>query len=293
MGGPVYRRGFADRLAEARPILLDGATGTELERLGARCELPLWSARAVLESPDLVARVHRDYAEAGAEVVTAATFRTQRRTLARAGLGDRAAELTERAIALARAAIGGRGWVAGSIATLEDCWRPDLVPDESALDLEHREHAERLAAAGADLLLVETMNTVREAMAAARAARNVGLPFCVSFACDDRARLLSGESLRDAIDAVLPLAPSLLGVNCLPPAHVLAALDALRASARPFAVYANLGAPNPDGARSHDATPAEFAAHARSWIDAGARMVGGCCGTTPAHVRAIAALRAR
>jgi homocysteine S-methyltransferase len=289
MGASVYRRSFADRLAEARPILLDGATGTELERRGARCELPLWSAHALVDAPALVARIHRDYVEAGAEVITADTFRTQARTLARAGLGAHAAELTARAVELAREAIGAAGWVAGSMPTLEDCWRPDLTPDDAALATEHAAHAAHLAAAGADLLLVETQNTIREAVAAAGAAQATGLPLWLSFACDDRGRLLSGEPLDRALAATERFEPALIGVNCLPPAHVTAALAPLRATGRPFAIYANLGAPLDGGGRAHEATPDAFAAHAGAWIDAGARAVGGCCGTTPAHVRAITA----
>jgi len=289
MGASVYRRGFADRLAAERPILLDGATGTELERRGGPCALPLWSAHALLDAPALVARIHRDYVEAGAEVLTADTFRTQARTLARAGLAARAAELTARAVALARDAFGAAptGWVAGSMPTLEDCWRPDLAPDDASLDREHAAHAENLAAAGVDLVLVETMNTRREAIAATRAARATGLPVWVSFACDDRARLLSGEPLAEALADVARFEPALVGVNCLPPPHVAPALAVLRALGRPFAVHANLGAPDPTGGRTHDTTPEQYAAHARRWIDAGARAVGGCCGTTPAHVRAI------
>jgi S-methylmethionine-dependent homocysteine/selenocysteine methylase len=288
MGASLYRRSFADRLAAERPILLDGAMGTELERRGARCTLPLWSAHALIEAPDLVARIHRDYLEAGAEVLTADTFRTQARTLAHAGLGARAAELTARAVSLARDALGPKaGWIAGSMPTLEDCWRPDLTPDDASLDREHAAHAANLATAGVDLVLVETMNTRREAIAATHAARATGLPVWVSFACDDRARLLSGESLADTLRDVARFEPALVGVNCLPPPHVAPALDVLRALGRPFAVYANLGAPDDAAGRTHDATPAEFAAHAQRWIDAGARAVGGCCGTTPAHVRAI------
>jgi len=291
MGAPVYPRRFLDRLASGPPLLLDGATGTELERRGARCEGPLWSARALLDDPAMILRIHRDYVAAGAEILTANTFRTQARTLARADLGARAAELTQIAIELARRAIGDTGFVAGSMATLEDCWRPELAPDDVALAREHAEHAANLA--GADLLLIETMNSIREARAAVRAAKATGLPVWVSFSCDDAARLLSGEPLADALAAVGALAPDLVGVNCLPAPHVIPALAPLAASGRPFAVYANLGAPLGDAstattARTQDATPAEFAAHARHWLARGARVVGGCCGTRPEHISAIA-----
>jgi S-methylmethionine-dependent homocysteine/selenocysteine methylase len=289
MGASVYRRGFRDRLSAGSPLVLDGATGTELERRGAPCSLPLWSARALVEDPALVERIHRAYVEAGAEIVTANTFRTQRRTLARGGLGERAAELTALAVALARRALGDTGFVAGSMPTLEDCWRPDLVPDDDVLAREHAEHAAHLADAGADLLLVETLNTIREARAAVFAARATGLPVWVSFSCDARAQLLSGEPLAAALEAVAPLAPDLVGVNCLPPAHVATALPVLAASQRCFGVYANLGPPVGDAgdARKHDEPPEAFAAHALDWIAAGARVVGGCCGTRPAHIAAI------
>lgn len=238
----------------------------------------------------MILRIHRDYVAAGAEILTANTFRTQARTLARGGFGERAAELTQIAIALARRAIGHTGFVAGSMPTLEDCWRPELAPDDTALAREHAEHAANLARAGADLLLIETMNSVREARAAVWAAKATGLPVWVSFACDDTTRLLSGEPLEDALAAVVALAPDLVGVNCLPAPHVIPTLSRLAAAGPPFAVYANLGAPLGDAStsRAHDATPAEFAAHARGWLARGARIVGGCCGTRPEHIAAIA-----
>jgi S-methylmethionine-dependent homocysteine/selenocysteine methylase len=290
MGASVYPRRFRDRLASAAPLVLDGATGTELERRGIACDAPLWSAHALLGDTSALEAVHRDYRLAGAEILTANTFRTQRRCLAHAGLGEEAGTLTRRAVEIARAAADRDVFVAGSIATLEDCWRPDLVPGDEALAREHAEHATHLAAAGVDLLLIETMNTIREACAALRAAKATGLPVGVSFACDAAAKLLSGEPLAEALAAVGALDADLVGVNCLPPSHVGAAIGALQASQRPFAVYANLGAPRAGtgGARTHDETPAEFAAHAQNWVAQGARIIGGCCGTRPAHIHAIA-----
>src|SRR5262245_30418452 len=107
-------------------MLLDGGTGTELLRRGYRTTLPLWSAGALLDRPDLVAAIHADYAKAGAEIVTANTFRTNVRALRKAGLEARAPELNRLAVKLAR--DSGAPFVAGSIAPLEDCYRPDLVP---------------------------------------------------------------------------------------------------------------------------------------------------------------------
>lgn len=282
-----------ERLANGPPLLLDGALGTELERRGVPATLPLWSTHALLLDPALVARVHADYVAAGAEALTANTFRTQRRVLARAGIGERAAELTRLAVDLARSGTQGadrRILVLGSAPTLEDCYRPDLVPDAHALESEHAMHAENLAAAGVDAILIETMNTTREAAAAARAARATGLPFLVSFACWEGAALLGGDPLTEALAAAADQGPLALLVNCLPVSNVDACLPALRAAGLPFGVYANLGAPGvtggPGGSEPYE--PDAFALHAESWVRAGARMVGGCCGTTPEHVRAIA-----
>lgn len=296
---------FAARLAEEAPLLLDGALGTELERHGVPCELPLWSAQALHQTPDLVLGIHQAYARAGAEVLTANTFRTQRRTLARAGLGERDDPLTTMAVALARSAArdrhaqvpeGPRVFVAGSVAPLEDCYRPDLVPSDAELEREHGRHCELLAAAAADLLLIETMNSLREATAATRAAIATGLPTLVSFVCDDRGRLLSGEPLAAAIEAcarAAERAPAAFLVNCLPPSALDSAVPSLRASGFPFGFYPNLGAPidtdEPQSPRHREAlAPEAFAGWLAGVAQAeGARVLGGCCGTSPAHIAAL------
>jgi S-methylmethionine-dependent homocysteine/selenocysteine methylase len=287
----------AAHAGRAPPLCLDGAMGTELERRGVATGLPLWSARALVERPDVVAEIHRDYVKAGADLLTANTFRTQRRTLSREGRGPLAAELTRRAVALAREAAHTAARpvaVLGSAAPLEDCYRPDLVPDAASLAREHAEHAEHLAEAGVDAILVETMNTAREAEAAARAARATGLPFVASFVCGEGARLLSGEPLRAGLEAVAAHGPRAVGVNCLPPSLVAACFAELARAGIPFCVYANLGRPDPvrGFAPSEDCSPAAFAELARGWAEAGAALVGGCCGTRPPHMAALAAVLA-
>ena len=289
-GRAAFRASLADRLRGARPLVLDGATGTELERRGVRADLPLWSSWGLLEAPEVVRAVHLDYLAAGVDAVTAATFRTHARSLAAAGLESRAAELCTLAVRLAREAgerAGRDALVLGSAAPLEDCYHPERVPDDAALAREHARHARHLVRAGADAILVETMNCVREGVAAARAAREAGAALLVSFVCDREARLLSGEPLAEALDAVAPLAPEAIGVNCLPPDAVDACLPVLERGKRRFLVYANLTGPH--SARSEHTAPAAFAAQALGWVAAGAACVGGCCGTTPAHLRALVA----
>ena len=141
-----------------------------------------------------------------------------------------------------------------------------------------------------DLILCETLNSLREVRAVCIAARGTGLPFCASFVSWSAGRILSGESLAEAAHAALEAGASAVAVNCLPPSAVAACLPILAATGAPFGVYANLGAPEgeTDPARQEDCTPEVFAGHAGRWLDAGARMVGGCCGTTSEHIRAVA-----
>ncbi|MCH7598585.1 MAG: homocysteine S-methyltransferase family protein [Myxococcales bacterium] len=281
------------RMGAARPILLDGATGTELERRGHASVLPLWSSHALLDAPEAIAEIHADYVDSGAEIITANTFRTQSRVLEKhSGFRGRARELTRLAVSLAREATNrrpGKVWVAGSAPPLEDCYRPDWVPDAKSLEIEHREHADHLADAGVDLILVETMNCIGESLAAAHAAALTQLPFWISFICGSDGRLLSGEPLDEALEAVRTTGPEVVLVNCLPPSAVAPCLAPLAASGLAFGVYANLGAPYPNSPdqRREDCEPAAFAEQAGRWIAAGARVVGGCCGTTPEHIRAL------
>lgn len=268
--------------------------GTELQRRGADTRLPLWSARALVEAPELVSAIHREAIAAGAELLTSNTFRTHRRTLAKGGLRERSRELTAYAVRLARGAAEGAGrevFVAGSLSPLEDCYRPDLVPDDAALEREHREQAESLAEAGVDLLLLETHNTIRELAAAARAAKATGLPSVASMVTNGEGRLLSGEAIEDAVRALEPFGPHALAINCVPAARL--GMDLVRVAAAapgvPLAAYGNLGLPADDygWAFTEELSPKAYYEHARSWLAIGARLVGGCCGTTSSHTTAL------
>jgi len=284
-----------DRLQSPTSLLLDGANGTELARRGINVDVPEWSAAALVTAPDLVWQVHADYVAAGAELITANTFRTHARNLSPAGLASRTAELTALAVGLARDAAGDRAYVLGSQAPLEDCYSPQLVPPDNELRSEHQAMARQLANAGVDGILVETQNTIREAVAAAAAAAETGLPVLVSFVCGRDGRLLSGESLSAAATAVLPYEPAMLLVNCLPVETVSRVLPELigAAGSRPVGVYANIGYADERGqwVNTDNIDPGVYGTQAARWLQAGARLLGGCCGTTPAHVAALADVR--
>jgi S-methylmethionine-dependent homocysteine/selenocysteine methylase len=298
------RNRLPDRLLRGEIVLLDGAMGTELERRGVATPLPLWSAQALLDAPDTIRAIHEEYVGAGAEVITACTFRTTPRALAKARMRDEADRLTALAISLAREARdragagrdgGGAGrevWIAGSMAPLEDCYRPGLAPGERAAAAEHADQAGRLARSGAEVFLIETMNTIAEARAAIRGAKATGLPVLASFICQSEAEILGGEPLGEAARMAASEGADAVLVNCVPVEMAAGCLDtlarAIPATAR--GCYPNAGAPDLGAERwkfDLALTPERLAEAAQGWLSRGAQVVGGCCGTGPAHIAAL------
>ena len=285
-------------LAKRSPLILDGAMGTELQRRGVGTGLPLWSANALMVHPEIVTQIHRDYIEAGADIITTNTFRTTRRTMRRANLPDRSKQLTTIAIESARRAREAfpdrEILIAGSLAPLEDCYRPDLVPVDAELQGEHAELAERLALGNVDFLLLETMNTIREAYAACAAAKATRKEVVVSFICNNEGQLYSGESLAEAVDTLSDLHPTAFSVNCVSPRYIEPAIKTLASRSHvPLAVYGNIGLPESQKSGwefTRDITEDEYAMHAKRWLRSGASIIGGCCGTTPEYIRQVAGL---
>ncbi len=289
--------GFLTTLAHSTHLILDGATGTELNRRGVDTGLPLWSAKALTNERDaaILQNIHEDYLRAGAHIISTNTFRTNRRALAPSGNADRALELTRRAVDIARAAIANAPaeqprFIAGSISTLEDCYRPDLVPPDHELRAEHSERINHLVTCGVDLILIETINTLREALVIAELAASTGTPAIVSFVCDRDGKILSGETLTQAAGHLLPLGISAIGVNCGPTPYLAQPLAELHAACGrdyPLIAYGNIGYPDDTvGWINTDSEDASFyCQQAALWP---AKIIGGCCGTTPDHIRQLA-----
>ncbi|MCB0832067.1 MAG: homocysteine S-methyltransferase family protein [Bacteroidetes bacterium] len=278
---------FEERLKSSRILLLDGATGSELERRGISTELPLWSTIALLskEGRSVLRRLHQDYIEAGAVLITANTFRTNPYTLKKESLEDKAAYLTRAAVDDARSAMDAAAmpyevFIAGSVAPVEDCYRPDLVPKEEVLWDDHRRHIDHLYEAGVDLILIETMNTIREAMLAAQYAIETEKPVMVSFILKDPEHLLGGEEVLRASGEIAALGPSAILLNCIGLDLLKDAMGVLRAGVSgPVGGYANVvdtgDALDPEG----------YAVRMKELAEAAEmKIVGGCCGTTPEHI---------
>lgn len=227
--------------------------------------------------------LHRAYAAAGAVVHTANTFRTQPRAA-----GDGWAALARSAVALARAAVPPTHRVAGAMAPLEDCYRPDLSPAEPRP--EHRAIARCLAGAKVDLLLCETFPHPGEALVAVEEAVATGLDTWVALTAGPQADLLTTRDMREAARRCVEAGARAVLVNCTPAVDTLPFVEALTGLGVPVGAYANAG--DPVDGLGWETEPARAAAayaeQAATWIEAGATLVGSCCGTGPAHVRELA-----
>jgi len=295
---------ITDLLDKQAVIILDSAMGTELERRGVDISLPLWSSRALINNPDTVRQIHIDNIDACADIISTNTFRTQRRTFEKAKYNyqdlnytETAKTLTQIAVDIAKDAVMityDEVLTAGSIAPLEDCYRPDLVPDTDTLCTEHYENVINLSDAGVDLFLPETMNSVREISAVLNQIHKTGKEYLISMICKNNSDLLSGESIKDAVNIIDKFSPSAVMVNCIHPSLGEDLLKTLKnLTDKPLGIYANVGeAEHEKGTRFEtDVTSAGYFSYAVKWKKMGAVIIGGCCGTTPEYISKISALK--
>jgi 5-methyltetrahydrofolate--homocysteine methyltransferase len=245
-----------------------------------------------------VGAVHSAYVRAGCRLITTNSFGGTRAMLDRHGLGDRVLDWNRKAAALARAAAGPDGWVFGDVGPFGDFLEPLGDMTEDGLLAIFGEQIDALAEGGADAVLVETMSDPAEAAVGVRAAKSASkLPVVVTYAFQKSAdgfRTMMGTPANEAIAAALGAGADIVGANCgtdLSLDDYLALAKDLKAAAgtAPVILQPNAGAPKntPEGV-AYDATPEEMAAVALRLRDAGVSIIGGCCGTTPAHLAAMA-----
>ncbi len=283
---------FLQRLNE-RPLLCDGAMGTMLYARGASSEQCL--EQLVVMRPGWVSEIHQAYASAGADVLKSHSFGANRIRLAGHGLADNVREFNFKAVRLAREAreIAGRSlFVAGDVGPLGRRLQPYGSVSEQEARAAFREQIAVLWEAGADLLLLETFASLEELEIAVAAGREVcDLPIVASMTYAQDGLALDGASPVTAAQRLLEAGAHILGVNCtVGPAPTLATVQAMRLAApgSPLSAMPNAGFPERVEGRWHfPSSPEYFARYAPQFLDQGVRLLGGCCGTTPMHIRAM------
>lgn len=278
------------RLTEQKIVLLDGATGSNYRTHGMPPGVctEVWA----LEHPEIAAALIDGYVRAGSDIVYAPTFSANRLSLAMHGLQDRVNELNTELVALAKRAAAGRAFVAGDITTTGRVLEPQGDATYSELLDAYAEQVRAQVRAGADLIVAETMLNIEEATAAVEAARSVcDLPVMCTFTVEADGSLLYGGTIVDAIEALQALGADAVGLNCsVGPDQLEAVVSSMCAAAEvPIIVKPNAGIPVMDehGIAHFSMTADAFARAMRRLIDCGARIIGGCCGTTPDYLRAL------
>ncbi|MFT6434468.1 MAG: S-methylmethionine-dependent homocysteine/selenocysteine methylase [Candidatus Azotimanducaceae bacterium] len=286
--------------------VLDAAMGRALSTKGVEIPGTIWSANALIVAPDVVVDIHRENIAAGARIITTNTYGVIRSDLAKENIEDQFIVLNQLAGELAQRAVRESGksnlQIAGSLPPLNGSFRPDRVLEREITDPLYREQAGALADY-VDLFICETMSTITEGLSAAEAALSTGKPVIVAFTLHDEKPgcLKSGELLQDAVKALSHL--ELLGVmaNCSLPERVSDAMPVLVSSGLEMVGgYANTFTKVPkdfllDGEKEtdrkldlrDDLPPEYYVKFVEEWVANGANIVGGCCGTTSAHTKAI------
>jgi S-methylmethionine-dependent homocysteine/selenocysteine methylase len=281
-----------------RPLIIDGGTGGELRRRGFPLHGDLWSALAGLTHYDLLRSVHSDYLAAGADVVTTNTFASTRFVLAAAGCEAEFETINRRAVAAAREARERAGrdvTIAGSLSCLPPRFRRERYPPAKREAAAYQELADLLAAAGVDVIALEMLEDTEHARLACAAARATGLPVWAGLSCRLAGHRLVAFDFPDTtfaecLEAVLSFDPDVISVMHSPAAAVAPALAAIREEWSGWlGAYPVLPAED-DGERDLGAAvaPEALGQEALRWLASGARLVGGCCGATPAHIAAVA-----
>ena len=289
---------LAALLGAGRPVLLDGGMGTLLQDMGLEDGDPgeLWN----LENPDAVRAAHAAYAEAGARLLTTNTFGGTRPRLELHGLGDRVAEVNRTAARLARSVADERGLlVAGDLGPTGELLAPlGTLTHEEAHEL-FAEQLSGLVEGGIDLVLVETLSDLGEADAAIAAAQQVApdLPVAVTMSFDTNTRTMMGVRPGDAVAHLARAGADAVGANCGRGPEEMELIAAAMVQARVDGVLliaqSNAGLPQIVGDQfEYDATPGDLATHAARLAELGVDLVGGCCGSTPAHIAAMDAILA-
>lgn len=280
-----------DKMTQEGVVLLDGATGSNLMKAG----LPrgVSAEQWVTEHPDVLQELQRAYVEAGSKIVYAPTFAANRISLANFGLESQAEQLNTRLVKISREAVEGRAFVAGDLTTTGQLMEPKGDMTYEKLYHAYQEQVRALADAGADLLVAETMLSVEETIVALDAAQSVcQLPVMCTLSLEADGTAMYGGNAVEAVVTLQEMGAAAVGLNCsVGPDQLESVIRNMKEAATvPVIAKPNAGMPsiNEKGEAVYSMNEDDFARYTKILVEAGAGIVGGCCGTTPDYIRKLA-----
>ena len=293
LGVKMNSQTFQEEITRKRAFISDGATGTNL--IAAGLERGKTAEHWVLERPEMIANLHADFIRSGADIILTCTFGASELRLKQAGLSGQSKQVNEKAVQIAKEAAAASGaLVAGSIGPLGEMLKPlgTLTPEDA--EKYFAEQAEALISSGVDLIIIETQFDLSEARAAVQGVQSVSdIAVICSFSFDRGTRTMMGVSPSKFVADFTEYNLAAFGINCGKSLHdnLDCLIEMSGATDSPIWFKPNAGLPELDseGRAVYSVSPEEMGKHANSWLENGAKIVGGCCGTTPDHLKFIAA----
>ena len=269
-----------------KPLLLDGAMGSLLTSSGLKWDANLWSSYGNISNPDSVIELHRKYIEAGADIITSNTFRTNPLSFFKSNIDIPLENFIKIGVDLARKSLGSTSvFVAGSNAPAEDCYQANRTVSLSDLEYNHKKHIEVLYESGSDFILNETQSHLDEIEIICDFCHENKIPFAVSLFFTENSRLLSGEKVDEVVNSIKNYSPLFIGFNCV-------SFDLFKIFSEsnildfPWGLYLNCGSGKlTDKNISCGVSPSLYTEELKEVINSETKVIGSCCGSSPAHTK--------
>ncbi len=272
-----------------RPLILDGAIGSQIQNSHNYSESVLWSSMANITHPKLVRKIHEDYIIAGADIITTNTFRTNPAAVEESKLEISLEEFVEKSVKLAKDSIVNKEniIIAGSNAPAEDCYQTERTISRNQLEYNHKKHIELLWKYGSDIIINETQSHIDEIEIICEFCSVNKIDFIISFYFNNDLNLLSGESLISTVNDVIPYSPAAIGFNCISSEILLSAVEKLEFNYK-WGYYINCGSGNVEDKKiSCSLPPIDYLKTVKQLNLYHPYFVGACCGSSPDHIRKI------
>lgn len=278
---------FETARKNSTPLILDGAMGSYLQQKGYRPDDTLWMTRLNDADPELISNVHKEYIDAGAQVITTNTFRTNPVAIESFGSGSVEHQIKQ-AVNLAKLAIGDQNiLIAGSNAPAEDCYQKERTISNTKLEINHRKHIDLLIDNDVHFILNETQSHLDEIEIICKHCSNEKIPYVVSLYLEEPMNILSGESLDYTISLILDYAPQAIGFNCISPKLFEKFLE-MEHLEHSWGFYLNCGSGlSTDKNISCGISPDEYIEIVKNSLRLNPSFIGSCCGSNPCHVKKI------